>query len=114
MNSYNIAGVNFTLKEDLTLDESEKLQKYFERLKSEGSEIRGGYTNDELKDILHTVLETKERLPEGFSFGQCKGQMATEIIRDFFLLRVLSFNAMQNSLASLISETEGQSNATRS
>ena len=109
--SYSINNANFKLKQDLTLDESEEVQELFQNLfirenQTKGQQVlvTGSLSNSEVKKILSIVLEPVSQ-PGGpgenkcreFDFGMTKESVVVEIIKDFFLNRIMKY---QNFTAS--------------
>ena len=76
---YPIEGIQFSIKEDLTLEENEEVRRL----------IRGFYSGggrSEMEKFLAIVLETSDRkfIQGKFNFGKAKESAVTEIVKDFF------------------------------
>lgn len=88
---YQIENAKFQLKEDLTVEESEKVQKLLNAFYSAGeSYVSENMPADEIKKFLSLVLEPeKASIPETVvDFGKAKESVVLEVIKDFFLRRM--------------------------
>jgi len=107
---YYIDKVKFQIKEDLTLDESEYLEKFFSKSFSENQKnliMLGNFTATDVKKFFETVLEPTDNntpLPDGFNFGNIKESVQMDVFKDFFLKRVGRAIDLQRSFAASIEQ----------
>jgi len=88
---YQIENIKFHLKSDLTVEESEKVQKILNSFYSGGDNyVRENMPADDIKKFLSLVVEPEDQgnldaIPD---FGKAKESVVLEIIKDFFLRRI--------------------------
>jgi len=105
--TYQIDGVKFKLKEDLTVEESGTVQDILNDIYSAGEESRGGFAPaGSIKKFLSIVLQAENGKDEliGIDFGKAKESVAEEVVKDFFLKRVRLTAAATDYFRSLTKE----------
>jgi hypothetical protein len=88
---YQIEKSKFLLKEDLTVEESEKVQKLLNTFYSAGENYVGeNMPVEEIKQFLSLVLEPENSsvAENTVDFGKAKESVVLEVIKDFFLRRM--------------------------
>ena len=88
LKAYEIEGAKYFLKEDLTLEESEQVQKLMNTLYTAGNNPNENYPSGEIRKFLALVLEQTESSIAETDFGKVKESIALEVIKDFFLRRM--------------------------
>ncbi len=88
---YQIEHMKFRLKEDLTVEESEKVQLILNSFYSAGEDyVNENMQAGDIKKFLSIVIEPEEPDSTGVvpDFGKAKESVVMEIIKDFFLRRM--------------------------
>lgn len=96
---YQIDNHKFTLKQNYTLNELDKLNNIFSKVNVHGNNIiQTAITNADLKDFLSTVLLRVDTSESETDYGKADEMTIMEIMKDFFLSRIGLLKNMNNSL----------------
>lgn len=80
---YTIGGKNVRLKEDVTLEDEDKINELLKKAGAEGNTVSVNLTNKELIDLLPLICESEDG--SDVDWGKCARKMAARIIAGFFL-----------------------------
>lgn len=102
INEYEIAGRKFVLR-DLTLDEADEVNKLLGLSSTTKSQVELALTRDQSNRLLSLIIEPADgqKVEESF-YGKCKESVSVEILKDFFLKRIMMRQSSQNFFASLM------------
>jgi hypothetical protein len=78
-----IGGKSVKLKEDVTLEEEDRINELLKKAGAEGNTVSVNLTNKELIDLLPLICESKDG--SDIAWGKCTRKTAAQIIASFFL-----------------------------
>lgn len=102
---FRIGDVEFKLKEDLDLDESEEAGKLLNLFFSPSTTtVVAQAKASDIKKFLSIVLEPSDgsTVPDGFNFGKIKESVQVKVFMFFFISRVRKGSAISSESAELI------------
>ena len=108
---YKIADKDFILNTDLDLDEREIIQSFFGKTVRTGQTINfGEFRKDEVVKLYSIILKPADgnELPPDFSLSKIKESVELDLIKDFFLSRMLKMPNLAESLSNLTGQPSGQ------
>lgn len=108
---FKIGEVDFRLKEDLDLDESEEAGKLLNLFFSpSNSTVVASASAKDIKKFLSIVLEpvNEKQLPADFNFGKIKESVQVKVFMFFFISRVKKGSNIASDSANLIDELTKQ------
>lgn len=102
VNKYKIGDKDFILR-DLSLDQADEVNRLLLPMKGEGNHLEVKFTLKENNRLLSLILEPSDlqEVPEEF-FGKCKESVSVEILKDFFLKRLMMRNNSMNFFTNLM------------
>lgn len=101
-NDYEIAGRKFVLR-DLTLDEADEVNKLLGLSSTTKQQVELALTREQSNRLLWLIIEPADGQPvEESYYGKCKESVSVEILKDFFLKRIMMRQSSQNFFASLM------------
>lgn len=78
-----IGGKSVRLKEDVTLEEEDKINELLKKAGAEGNTVSVNLSNKELIELLPLICESEDG--SDVDWGKCARKMAARIIAGFFL-----------------------------
>lgn len=104
---FNIGGIDFKLKEDLDLDESEEAGKLLNLFFSPSTTtVIAQAKASDIKKFLSIVLEPADNsaVPDGFNFGKIKETVQVKVFMFFFISRVRKGSSITSESTELIEQ----------
>ncbi|OGV06746.1 MAG: hypothetical protein A2499_02850 [Stygiobacter sp. RIFOXYC12_FULL_38_8] len=95
--TYSINGREFKLKESLTLQEQEIIQKPLRNFRTFGLLVAGNFTANEASVFFSTILSPADgnETPKEF-FLSLDEKLGVKILSDFFLSRIENYSELLN------------------